>query len=75
MLPREKGSWGGGGGGGGWTLVCMRVRLGVQEFLTNSAFPCSYHIKGSKECLFIRTQTHKLQKFGIIPFVKLQNDT
>ena len=29
------------------------------------------HIKGSKECLFIRTQTHNLQIFGVIPFVKL----
>ena len=27
----------------------------------------SKHIKGSKERLFIRTQTHNLQIFGIIP--------
>ena len=34
----------------------------------------SKHIKGSKERLFIVTQTHSLQMFGVIPFVKLQND-
>ena len=34
----------------------------------------SKHIKGSKEPLFIRTQTHNLQISGVIPFVKLQND-
>ena len=33
------------------------------------------HIKGSKERLFIMTQTHNMQIFGVIPFVKLQNDT
>ena len=33
------------------------------------------HIKGSKERLFIRTQTHSLHISGEIPFVKLQNDT
>ena len=32
-------------------------------------------IKGSKERLFITTQTHNLPIFGVIPFVKLQNDT
>ena len=33
--------------------------------------------KGSKErlLLFIMTQTHYLQIFGVILFVKLQNDT
>ena len=35
----------------------------------------SKHIKGSKERLFIITQSHSLQIFGVIPFVKLQNDT
>ena len=30
----------------------------------------SKHIKGSKERLFIRTQTHNPQIFGVIPFVK-----
>ena len=35
----------------------------------------SKHIKGSKERLFIRTQTHTLQTVGVIPFVRLQNDT
>ena len=29
----------------------------------------------SKEHLFIRTRIHNLQIFGVIPFVKLQNDT
>ena len=33
------------------------------------------HIKVSKERLFIMTQTRSLQMFGVIPFVKLQNDT
>ena len=32
-------------------------------------------VSGEKECLFIRTQTHNLQIFGVIPFVKLQNNT
>ena len=32
-------------------------------------------IKGSKECLIIRTLTHSLQIFEVIPFVKQQNDT
>ena len=35
----------------------------------------SKHMKDSKERLFIMTQTHKLQTFGVIPFIKLQNDT
>ena len=30
--------------------------------------------KGSKERLFIMTQTHNLHIFGVIPFVKLRND-
>ena len=30
---------------------------------------------GSKERLFIRTQTHSLLIFEVIPFVRLQNDT
>ena len=34
----------------------------------------SKHIKGSKERLFIRTQTRNLQIFGVFPLVKLQND-
>ena len=33
------------------------------------------HITGSKERLFIRTQTHSLQTSGVIHFVKLRNDT
>ena len=35
----------------------------------------SKHIKDSKERLFIMTLTHSQQIFGVIPFVKLQNDT
>ena len=31
--------------------------------------------KGSNECLFILTQTHNMQIFGEIPFVKPQNGT
>ena len=31
--------------------------------------------KCSKERLFIMTQTHNMQIFGEIPFVKPQNDT
>ena len=30
----------------------------------------SKHVKGSKERLFIKTQTHSLQIFGVIPLVK-----
>ena len=33
------------------------------------------HKKGSKEHLFIMTQTLSLQIFGVIPFVKPLNDT
>ena len=32
-------------------------------------------MKGSKERLFIMTQTHNLQILGVMPFVKLQDDT
>ena len=35
----------------------------------------SKHIEGSKERLFIRTQARNLNILGVIPFVKLQNDT
>ena len=35
----------------------------------------SEHVKCSKERSFIRTQTHSLKTFGVIPFVKLQDDT
>ena len=35
----------------------------------------SIHIKSSKERLSIVTQTHNLQIFEVIPFVKLQNNT
>ena len=33
------------------------------------------HTKGSKEHLFIMTQTYNLQILRVIPFAKLQNDT
>ena len=33
----------------------------------------SKHNQGPKERLFVRTRTHNLQAFGVIPFVKLQN--
>ena len=32
-------------------------------------------LKGSKERLFIMTDIHHLQIFGVIPFVKQQNET
>ena len=35
----------------------------------------SKHTKDSKERLFIMKQTNYLQIFGVIPFVKLQNNT
>ena len=35
----------------------------------------SKNIKGSKEHLFIMTQMQNLHIFGVIPFVKLQNNT
>ena len=34
----------------------------------------SKHIKRSKEGLSVMVQTHSMQIFGVIPFVKLQND-
>ena len=34
----------------------------------------SKHINGSKEC-YLLGQKHNLQIFGVIPFVRLQNDT
>ena len=37
----------------------------------NSGSSRSKQIKGSKECLFIMTQTHSLHISGEIPFVKL----
>ena len=34
----------------------------------------SKHMKGSKE-RYLLEQKHNLQMFGVIPFIKLQNDT
>ena len=50
----------------GYNIVCGDVSCsGIR----------SKHIKDSKVRLFIRTQTHSLQIFGAIPFVKRLNDT
>ena len=35
----------------------------------------SKHIKGYKKMLFIRTKTRSANFRGVIPFVRLQNDT
>ena len=77
---------GGGGGGGGCCMfyICTHLRssvlaifsekhLSVSVFLTDRTKFVSKHMKGSKERSFIVTQTHSLQIFGVIPFVKLQN--
>ena len=37
-------------------------------------FLWSKHMKGSKERLFIMTQTYNLQIFGVISFAKVQNN-
>ena len=52
------------------TCKTKRARLASHASTT-----WSKHIKGSKECLFMRTQTHTLHIFRVIPFVKLQNNT
>ena len=49
--------------------------LNVLSFIGENNLCLSEHIKGSRERLFIRTQTHNLQIFGVIPLFKLQNDT
>ena len=49
--------------------------LNVLSFIGENNLCLSEHIKGSKERLFIRTQTYNLQIFGVIPLFKLQNDT
>ena len=61
---------------------CRKARLGVWDcprflyFYWSLVWICrSRHVKGLKERLFIRTETHYLQMFGVIPFVTLQNDT
>ena len=43
------------------------------EVYANAVLPVCKHI--NSERLFIRTQTHNLQIFDVIPFVRLQNDT
>ena len=50
------------------TISCIGGRKQQQQQIRIR----SKHIKGSKERLFIMTQTHSLQTFGVIPFVKLQ---
>ena len=52
-----------------WDDLC----LGVDFIFTEQNW--IKHIKGSNERLFIMTQTHSLQIFRVIPFIKLQNDT
>ena len=53
-------------------------RRGFLLFLASCMFwDRSKHMKqkGLKECLFILTQTRNLQILGVIPFVKLENNT
>ena len=72
---------GGGGEGGrrrrrrGEKKEDERQTKGVTRSNTVISTSRTKHMKGSKERLFIRTQTHNLQIFGVTPFVKLQNDT
>ena len=48
----------------------------IIKFLTNCfTLTRSKHINDLKERLFIVTYTHNLSVFGVIPFVKPQNDT
>ena len=45
-----------------------------ETFTVKGNVRSSKHIKGSKE-RYLLEQKHNLQIFGVIPFVKLQNDT
>ena len=62
-----------------WSLTVVEYfnSTGKWNYLYGKDEYCirSKHIKLSKERLFLKTQTHNLQIFGVIPFIKLQNDT
>ena len=65
--------------------IFSEKHLSVFVFLTDRTEFVSKHMKGSKERSFIVTQTHKrsfivtqthnLQIWGVIPFVKLENNS
>ena len=57
-----------------WVFVRCIPSWPAQVNSTNWSRIRSKHIKGSKEHLFIRTQTHNLQILRVIPFVRLQNN-
>ena len=64
-------------------LVGVQIKVMLQQPLTcdsSSMLPTCFPqlpipTPLQKERLFIRTQTHNLQIFGVIPFVKIQIDT
>ena len=70
--------WGGGGGGGGGEEGLLVFKYSNKNKIVKSKSVTwtfiSKCIKGSKERLSVMIQTHSLQMFGVIPFVKLQND-
>ena len=51
-------------------FISLRMCEGEGDVISSAK-----HMKDSKEHLFIRTQTHSLQIFRVIPFIKQQNDT
>ena len=63
-----------GGGGGGGEARERRLSHGIVQVLKTALVQLQTR-KGSKESWFILTQTHSMQIFWEIPFVKLQNDT
>ena len=52
----------------------FNVSLIVRDKVTRQCPQITTH-DVSKERLFVRTQAYSLQIFGLIPFVKLRNDT
>ena len=55
---------------------CLRFSLSDTRMLKLQRFNRKTHgFRTFSERLFIRTQTHSLQIFGVVPFFKLQNDT
>jgi len=58
--------------------VCVCVCVPVRERESGAKWGTESYamkLKGWKEGLFIRAETHDLRIFGVIPFVKLRNDT
>ena len=49
-------------------------RGGGEKVLSDITLIRSKHMKGSKEC-YLLEQKHTLQIFGVVPIIKLQNNT